>query len=159
LTNNVQKVIDLVRYTAVVDTGNTEKICEMQDILNVTGEDVEQIWEEVEKTGNAARLVWIVATVSGYATLDFYLMHGREKKLRQQLDEAAEELRQLTNQRMSEATIQKEHENKVNELLRTMDELYRDIKLLTTENKKYEFEVMKLKAKLYDLMTADGSRC
>lgn len=93
--DKAQRVIDLVRSTKAIDRTDTARLCEIQDILNINGEEAERVWKALKATNDTKNLVWIIANACGFETLEFYIYNGWLKFITEKLRlEAFEEARE-----------------------------------------------------------------
>lgn len=110
--NKKQEILELVKNTTSINTGDYKKICDMQDLLNVTVEEAEEIMKGLDREGKR-RLLWIITSVSGYDTFEFWLKYGILEPYAEKIHDLME--KQLEKEFQKEfAEINKKHNELIN---------------------------------------------
>ncbi len=73
--DKVQEIVKVVKNTRAIDTKNLGQIVELQDLFNVNALQARQVVEQLGRDGRG-RLLWIITTVAGQDTFEFWLKHG-----------------------------------------------------------------------------------
>lgn len=72
--DRIQKIKELIADTDQIDTSDTFRMVELQDLLNIDGITAYNLWLELDQH-ERRRLLWIVTTTSGYDTFSWYLQN------------------------------------------------------------------------------------
>ncbi len=73
--DKVQEIVKVVKNTRAIDTKNLGQIVELQDLFNVNALQAKQVVEMLDREGRR-KLLWIITTVSGQDTFEFWFRHG-----------------------------------------------------------------------------------
>ena len=77
--SKVDKVKEMVRNIRQIDLKDVNEIVRLQDLVNVNAEEAETIMQDELNAEEKRHLLWIITTVSGYDTFNFWLEHGIQK--------------------------------------------------------------------------------
>ncbi len=74
----VDKVVEMVRNVKQINLNDIDEIVRLQDLVNVNAEEAEIVMQGLN-VEERRQLLWIITTVSGYNTFNFWLEHGIQK--------------------------------------------------------------------------------
>lgn len=86
----------------VIDTSDAKKLVEIQDRLNVTGAEAQEIMQSLTY-GEKTRLLWLVTTACGYDAFLFWFHHGFKIPLQAALSEYNKQAMDDLDERFAEA--------------------------------------------------------
>lgn len=74
-SSEVQRIVKVVENTQVINTEDINEVVELQDLFNVNALQAKQVVEMLDREGRR-KLLWIITTVSGQDTFEFWFKHG-----------------------------------------------------------------------------------
>jgi len=72
--DRISTIKELIANTSQIDTSDTNRMVELQDLLNIDGITAYNLWPELDQD-ERRRLLWLATTACGYDTFRWYLQY------------------------------------------------------------------------------------